>query len=155
MTIELITPATPELIQAVASAMREADLAELAAGGYEDPEHALRLCVAASQHTGVLLYDGEPAVLMGVHVPSVIGNSCAPWLLSTAAVERYPLSYTREMRKIVAMLAEHYGRLENYVDARYQRAVRWLGLIGFTVLGDEHAIDGPNGHRFLRFVKEA
>lgn len=85
-----------------------------------------------------LTVDGEPAAVVGIALESFTGGAGCPWMLTTPAVERYPRAFARLTRTLLARGLLMTDRLENVIDARYTRAIRWLEWLGFTV-EPEHA----------------
>ena len=104
----------------------------------------------------VAYIDGEPAAIWGVCVnlqpgQGPLSNQGVPWLHTTAAVERLPVTFLREARREVAAMQRLYPHLENHVAANYSRAVRFLHLLGFTV--DPPQPVGLHGAMYCRFHK--
>lgn len=128
-----IEPATRTHAIDMAPRLRADDLAEVVASGFKTPLDGLLESLELSECAFTVLIDGKPASMMGVVVPDIIGRSAMPWLLTTDIVESYPLQHTRDARRVVQMLAEEYGALETYVDARYTRTLRWLRSMGFEI----------------------
>lgn len=77
---------------------------------------------------------------------SPLSDLGVPWLLTTAAVEKLPLAFVKEARSEVLAMLRLKQRLELYVLADYEKALRLVRLIGFTV--GETAPVGPQGTRF-------
>lgn len=123
----------PGDVDHVAAHMREADIAEVRAGGHE-PLEALRESLARSAMAWTATVDGVPAAIFGVApLGSVLDPRGAPWLLGTDAVPR--------SRRALAVLAPRYIRemqaafphLINLVHSPNTVAVQWLRHVGFTL----------------------
>ncbi len=126
-----IVPATMSHVSAVAATMRPEDAAEVLASCGFDPLRALRESVQVSDAAWTLLLDGQPAAVFGaVGVASGCG---VVWMLTSTMVDRHPIAFLRLCRPVVEALLMHYGLLFNYVDARYEVALRWARWLGFTV----------------------
>lgn len=144
-----------EEVDYIADNMRNEDRDEvLAATGRYDMRALLVEALSFSSQRWVALSSGKPVALFGVGpANSKVG---VPWMLVTHDVFQTP----RASRALVAkgrwyiqrMLAE-YQHLENYVDARNTRAVRWLEHLGFTVHPAEPY--GPYEYPFHRFEMRA
>ncbi len=79
------------------------------------------------------MIDGEVAACWGVH-GSFLGNRAVVWLMTTPLVRKVsPLYFARLYQKEVAEMLKIFQRLENYVHAEYDSAIRLLEIIGFTV----------------------
>lgn len=135
----------------LARALRDGDKIEIAAGGLTE-----RKAVWRSYKQSVLcktaFVDGEIAAMWGLGgtLMSMRGN---PWLLTTSAVEKYPMDFAREARKAVREMLTIRPILFNYVLASYEHAVRFLQIIGFT-MGDPFPM-GVKGEQFRKFEMRA
>lgn len=148
----LIRPAVIADVYAIAAHMRAADAAEATVLG-KDPRRALRTSFRSSlTPCKVALIDGKPAAIWGLG-GDVISEQGAPWLVTTPAVERVPVSFLRIGRAELVLMLEVKPRLENYVAADYAKAVRFLQVLGFNL--DAPVPLGPKRALFQRFWIEA
>jgi hypothetical protein len=140
-------PATIAHVYTLAANMREGDRAEMEAAGL-DAKVALRKSFRAALIRETIFVDGEIAAMwgMGGDALSDIGT---PWLLTTPAAERVPVSFLRVAKKNVATMLRLKPILVNYVDARYARACRFVEALGFVL--EPPAPFGPKGALFRRF----
>ena len=129
-----VTPAKPEHARSFAALLRPADLAECVAEGYADGETALEDALGGSDASWLVLFDGKPAAMYGVGPfrPARLGGAIV-WVLTTPEVERAPMTFFRESKRILAELLERHAWLGNLVDANYHCAIRWLSALGFTI----------------------
>lgn len=128
-----LEPATEADALELAPLLREADRAEVLALG-RDPVEALSVSVGRSAEAWTARDDGGAIICMGGVVPaSLIGPTASPWLLGSPLVERHARTFLRETRRLVDRWSQEWPSLRNMVDARYERAHRWLRRIGFTV----------------------
>lgn len=131
MASVLFRKATDEDIRFVGERLREADRQEVIALG-ADPAFAVRCSTLFSDEAYTGLIDGEPSMIFGVGQP-ILGDTASVWALGTDNCSRHP----REMLKFGKLLVQdfltRYPRMENWCDARYEAAIRWLRKIGFTV----------------------
>lgn len=139
-------------IDYVAEHMRHQDRDEvIAATGAHDVRAMLTTSVgAAGGCSWVALNEDKPVAIFGVgHFDPKVG---VPWMLATHDVFQTPRASRALVSKgrwyIQRMLA-NYPRLENYVDTRNERAIRWLRHLGFTI--HPAAPYGPYGYLFHRF----
>jgi hypothetical protein len=148
-----IVPAEIGHVYALAECLRERDRAEIICAGYSVKKALYRafrnsiLCrtafvgdhIAAMWGLGVGLRPGvSPLSDLGV-----------PWLHTSAAVERVPVSFVKVARAELSTMCANRRRLESFVAADYPQAVRLLRLLGFTV---EHPQPiGVEGALFSRF----
>ena len=127
---------TTDFAAELAPLMREADAAEVkASGGYEPLEALENALDFSSPNCWGVTFNGEPAAMFGVgdadgHPPKTVG---IPWLLTGAAVERHPKTFYATCREQLQFLVSLYPMLKQYIDARHERALRWIGRLGFQV----------------------
>lgn len=140
-------PATIAHVYTLAARMRAADRAEMEAAGL-DATGALRKTFRAALIRESVFVDGEIAAMWGLG-GDALSDIGAPWLLTTPAVERVPVSFLREGKKNVATMLRLKPILVNYVDARYARACRFVTALGFVL--EPPAPFGPKGALFRRF----
>jgi hypothetical protein len=147
-----ITDCEPCHLRAVARNLRAGDAAEVAAYGEGSPMRVIWRSWKSSTICYTMLVDGEVAVIGGV-VGSLMDAEGMPWLLTTAAVERVPVSFVRAARAHASEALKVYPMLANYVHAPYARAIWFLKLVGFTVDPPEQI--AATGEMFCRFHMEA
>ncbi len=129
-----IIPAKPEHALPFAALLRPADLAECVAEGYADAAAALEDALESSEQSWLVLFDGKPAAMFGVGpFDPPRADAGVVWVLTTAEVERAPMTFFRESKRILGELLEKYSKLGNLVDANYHCAIRWLLALGFKV----------------------
>ncbi len=125
-----IVPVETSHVAAVAHSMRPSDVAEVMASCGHDPLKALWESIRISDATWTLLLDGQPSAIFGV---VSVEDGGVVWMLTSNLVDKHPVAFLRTCRPVVEALLTHYGRLFNYIDARYEVALRWAKWLGFTV----------------------
>lgn len=147
-----IAPATFEDATYVATHMRDADVRELrdlsAVGPFEAVLEAMQL--PGEKWVGYV--DDVPAALFGCSLVSVLGNVGSPWLLGTDQTERGAVQLVREGRRIVQDWRARHDLLENVVDGRNWKTVKWLKRLGFTF---DDPVEVKPGVPAMRFWMEA
>ena len=125
--------------------MRAEEVAEVFAATGLEPEAALLTYMKLSVFSRAVFFDGELCTIFGVmETPEGVG---IPWLLSSDAVERHPLSFWRASKAILLELRKLYPVLLEYADARYTRCISWARRLGFTVAPAEpHGVLGLPFH---------
>lgn len=132
------------------SRLRAADVEEIRAASGLAPAEALRRSYDFSTHVwAVRDIDGGPIALWGVGPLSLVEGRGCPWLLAADPFEALGHDIARLSRPLLAGVRDHYPQLENRVDARHARAVRWLSWLGFTI--DPATPWGVEGRPFHRF----
>lgn len=148
-----IVPAQVEHVYALAATLRPRDAAEIAAGGHTAKKSLYRgfrnslMCKTA-------FVGDDIAAMWGVCVgfrPGVspLSDLGVPWLLTSAAVERIPVSFVKVARAELALMRANRRRLESFVAADYPQAIKLLRVLGFAV--ERPAPIGVDGAPFCRF----
>lgn len=129
-----VRPARLEDVAYLAPRLRSADIAELKAALGLPPEPALRAAVENPSITALvgLGASDEPVVIFGSS-PAGPGVGLV-WMLATEDLLKYRLPFLRRSRRWVETLHEQYPVLTNWVDARNELHIRWLGWLGFQFL---------------------
>lgn len=128
----LTRPATLDDARYVGDRLRAEDEAE-ALLFCETGTQAVVESVRASLLAECIVIDGEPAAVVGISISDLVAGTGCPWLLTAAAVERHPIAFGRETKRLIKRGLALAPRLENVVDARYTRAIKWIRWLGFTV----------------------
>ena len=137
-------------VNALRANLREEDLAECLGFGVSI-QKALWISYKGSLVRKTAYVDGELAACWGVG-GVFLGRVGNPWLLTTPAAKNIsPLRFARIYQMEVMAMLKMFSRLENFVDARYDAAIRLLEIIGFTVEEPEKLGNGV----YRRFWIEA
>lgn len=115
----------------LAANMRDADRAEVVSLGI-DPKRSLRENYRNAMLRKTYLVDGALAAMTGV-CGSMLGDIGYPYLLTTKAVERVPVTFVKLAREGIAEMLRHKLRLEGHVAADYEGACRLLEVLGFRL----------------------
>lgn len=130
-----IVAATLDHAGFIAENVRRDDSLEIWASSMMTPFDAMRLGIKYSDHSMVALADGLPVCMWGIMVDSLILDTATPWLIATDGIEKKEVirSFAKIVPGALVSMIRNYGTLENYVDARNKRSIRWLKHIGFTI----------------------
>lgn len=131
--------------------LRATDVEEIRAASGLAPLEALRRSYDLSTHVWAVRAQpiSPPIALWGVGPLSLIEGKGCPWLLASDTFETLGLDIARQSRPLLARMRNLYPRLENRVDARHTKAVRWLSWLGFAI--DPAMAWGVEGQPFHRF----
>ncbi len=149
---ELKTP-TPEMVEELIENMRECDVNECDAAGMLTPREAVEQSMEMSPEAIAILVDGRCVVLAGIGRWSVLGMRGIPWLLTTDEAPKHTRKLIPLSREFIEDAKKRYQYLENYVDARNTKAIKWMKWLGFKV-GPAKAF-GPYGLPFHHFYWRA
>lgn len=78
-----------------------------------------------------VLVDDRPAAMYGVLSNTLLGLPKI-WVISTPLVEREPIAFLRNSRRILQEFYESYGTLIGMVDREFERSCAWLRWCGFV-----------------------
>lgn len=147
-----IRPARPEDISFIASRMRPADVAEVAASCGDTPESALQQSFELSiQPLTAVDAVGKPVCMFGVGRTPDPHVGCV-WLLGTEAVDRERVSFLRLSKRLTRQFHAEYPVLMNCVDERNTVHIRWLRWLGYHFLA-RHPEWGQAKRPFLEFAR--
>jgi hypothetical protein len=129
--------------------VRPADQDEAWALAHMSVAQGLKQSLQHSQQAYAGVAKGRLLCVIGVASRSLIGGSAEPWLIGHARLDRHAHAFARASRPALAQWVQHYGRLANWVDARNERAIRWLRWLGFELgPATPYGIDGLPFHPF-------
>lgn len=151
MKVELVT-STPDHIRELYKTLREEDRKEVIRLGFEPDRALFHSCKhALIRRTGLI--DGRVAGMWGV-VGSPLGIVGQPYLMTSKYVsEISPLRFASIYKQEAAAFSQIFPVLENYVDAEYDKAIRLLEIVGFSV-DRQNPFKTKNGDMFYKFRKE-
>lgn len=138
--------ATPEDAAFITARLRAADVAEVLALGCP-PEKAVELSRKFSDFAWTGLIDGEPAMMFGCGC-SLFSEVAEVWALGTDLCTRSPREMLVYGRQKIREMLDIFPKMQNYCDARYKAAHRWLKKLGFEIDAPEPY--GPMGEMFCR-----
>lgn len=134
-------------IKYIASRLREADLAEVAASTGETATTALThgyeistICNTVVTSTGV------PVAIYGVL------DTGGVWMLGTDDMKKYARSFLKQCTGIIDDLNKQFPLLYSYVDARNTLHIRWLKWVGFNFIA-RHENYGNEQRLFYEIVR--
>lgn len=136
-----------EDVRFLAPRLREADVNEVLALGFRNSLAALEASFYSSDAVFTGLIDGVPAMMFGVGAP-LFAESGTVWALGTDTLTAHPREMLVYGRRKIRELLEEFPVLENWCDARYHAAHRWLKRLGFTLSDPEP--HGPHGEEFVK-----
>ncbi len=146
-----VCDAEPFHVKQLAENMRQADIDEIWAASLRVPEDALNRALAHADKAWAVMYDDDVAMMFGVCPLSAISNSGIPWMLGSEIIEKFQVRFLRHCAYYVSKMAEDYDCLVNYVDARNEKAIKWLEWLGFEI--HEAKPRGALNYPFHRFEK--
>lgn len=152
--VDLVDP-RPGDCEHLAANLRAADVAEIeAASGATDVLAVIKASVDASLYCwSAVDQDGQLVAMLGVVPADLLSGLGVPWMLGTDLVDVQQRALVRLSRAYIPRMLETFPKLVNFVDARNERAVRFLRHAGFYVARPEP--HGPQGLPFHTFIMKA
>lgn len=82
-----------------------------------------------------LIFDSSDKIVgvIGLKPYDQYSNICAPWMLGTDGLNDISKFFLKISKPIIKEMLLYCDVLLNYVDSRYEKAIRWLKWCGFTV----------------------
>jgi hypothetical protein len=117
--------------------MRPRVVDEVQAAMGVSPLKGVLASMEASEFSFTLLLHGQVAAVWGAQPVQAGGpvfiEGALAWLLSSTVVDCHKRAYLKATRAMVDALLMMYPAIFNYVDARYEEAIRWARWLGFSV----------------------
>lgn len=145
--------ASPADLERIAANMDPADAAEVWATAHLRPDQALLKSSSVSRETYVGKVRGEAICAFGIGQRTLLDHIGVPWLLGTPEIREHARVFLRVSKRWVEIEARRFTTLENFVDSRHTRAVKWLRWLGFAI--EPAQPFGPDGVPFHHFHMRA
>lgn len=131
MEIEFVKP-TPAHALLLAANMRQADVEECVACGYDGAVSAVLASIKFSTECWVCTVDGEVMGIFGVIVDNLLMRRASLWLLTSTLVDRKPKTFVRYARIALASIRRSWPSLFLVADAHHVGANRFALAVGFS-----------------------
>lgn len=141
-----IRTATKKHMKELQQNLRPADRMEVIGMG-GDLDEVMRVTWADSLMTKVAIVDGKVAAVWGVG-GTALGGVGRPWMLTTPVFETVKFTAVRKASRELGKWLMIFHRLENYVDATYRGACRFLEVLGFRLEEPTRISSGMMVRRF-------
>lgn len=125
-----IVPAEVKHLTAMAGRLRAEDARELEDTYGENPYFVLGQSYAASVLCWAAVVDGETIAMFGVTPRGPAGQG-RPWMIGTKDLDRHRFKFSKGCAAVVQEMLDTFPSLENVVDCRNRKTVRWLKWLGF------------------------
>lgn len=150
MATYITMPSTLEHIEILAPNLSQADIDELIASSGRSPLQALMLGYNRGAECRTWLADDKPLAMFGIIYKTLISDDVIPWMLGSEELRKHARGFLSSSTATIKGWSEKYTYLENYVDIRHKRAVRWLSWLGFTIHKPAILV-GPRKMPFFKF----
>jgi hypothetical protein len=146
--VKFIKP-TIDLVEAIASDMRQADADEVWASHRHTPIQAMMSSWAASDFSVIVTINNEPCVMIGLVIRDILMGCGVPWMLGTNNALKYKKHYVTQVPPVINEMLTICPELFNYVHGKNKVSINWLRKFGFII--DEPTPHGYGGELFHRF----
>jgi hypothetical protein len=127
-----IVPIDPLHIREICETMREREALGFAQLGW-NPEQKITHEVLTSFMSWAGVVNGRTFALGGVKCDGIFSEKAYAWLLCSECVSEVPLSFVRGVLQAFALVKPRFKTIYGLVDVRFEKSVRWLEWMGFTV----------------------
>lgn len=134
----------------LAGRMKQADRKEIWASHRHSPAEALIKGIRTSKESWAWTVDDKVVCMFGVATKSFLSDTGVPWLLGDAETENHVRPFLRMNKQFIKRWKGMFSKLENHVDSRHEKSIRWLSWMGFEIHEPEKL--GPDGVLFHRFT---
>lgn len=134
--------------------LREADLKEIEAASGRTPIDVLyEGCRIGKPCKSIVSGDGER--ILGMYGVVPVSESVATiWCLATEElVSDLKFTFIKHCRKEIAEIVKGYDLVFNMVYSKNTKHIKWLKVMGFTVVDDTPILWGPKEKEFFYFEK--
>ena len=128
--------AKKEDIEYIAQNMRQCDKDEVWASDHKTPSQAMSEGLERSIFA-CTVENGKPICMFGICPYTVCGDTASVWMLATDDLDKIKRTFVRYSREFIDKMLEYYPKLENMVDARNIKSVRWLKSLGAEIKDEE------------------
>ena len=143
-----VQPATAEDVALLAIAMNDDEATPSERGVDESGDQLVHAFVSSTHVWAARDRENQPCALWGVGPASPDQEVGRFWLLTSEEIGAQARDMVALSIMILPEMLSHYRRLESLIDARNQRAVELVKLIGFTVEPARiHELTGRLCHR--------
>lgn len=132
-SVETRRPTAADVSELVAN-LRDQDVDELRAAGYEDFGAIITESLARSAWAVTATVDGRLACIFGVSAAGTLLSAYGvPWMLGTSLVATNRRALARLAPRYIHEMLRSYPTLRNLVHADNTVALGWLRHVGFTI----------------------
>ena len=149
--VEFVQP-TVELLESIASDMRQADIDEVWASNHHTPLESLMIGWRMSDFSTVVMGGGEPLVVIGLVKQDILTGSGVIWMLGANRALKFRREFFRQTKPVINEMLTICPRLCNMVHGKNTTSIQWLKWLGFTI--GEPVTYGPDNELFHRFHLE-
>lgn len=151
--VEVFDTSYDKMVRHIAMNLRKKDFDEVYATTGESPHLAIDTgWILSSRKWIILNKQGKGVAIMGVVTYETLSDIGIPWLLGTKGLDKIKRFFLKICKPVIEEMKKGFEMLVNFVDARYEKAVRWLDWCGFTI--DDVVPYGTFDLPFHRFYME-
>ena len=127
-----VRESTKEDAEQLAGLMRKSDIDEIWASNHLTPIEALKQGIDNSTFC-LTVENGRPIAMFGIACDQIISRKAVVWLLASDDLVKIQKRFLRYSKTFIYIMLDRYPYLENYVDVRNEKSIKWLKLCGATI----------------------
>ena len=130
-----ILPSSKFAAHVISKSVRPEDAEEIWVSTLQTPADAMRLGMEYSEESYAGYANGIPVCMWGVVKECLLFNNGTPWMVASSKLDDPDITraFLRRCRNGLMDMFKNYDTLENYVDARNTRSIKWLKFMGFQI----------------------
>lgn len=136
-----------EHVDALKGKLRKSDILEIKAVTGSCDDSIMVEAFLSSKVCWTAFKDGKPIAIFGVC--KIDEKTGSPWFLGTKEVDRCGKDFVRNSLYYLNEVKSHFNYLENYIDVRQKKSIRWLRWLKFNI--DHPVVYGVEKLLFHRF----
>ena len=143
-----VVPVQEWHIKELAETMQIEDKQSVWALAHFSPEQGLKHSLTNSIESYTWLADNKVGAIYGITSGTLLDSYVCPWFLGSDLVKKYPRIFLTGCKEWVEDTVNKYDWLQNYVDARHKRSIKWLKWMGFKIHPEQPlGLDGLLFHK--------
>lgn len=87
----------------------------------------------ASREVYAGLADGEAMCIFGFCAATFTSDIACPWMIGAKGLEKHAKAFMKMSRPFIDRMNQRHKYLRNFVDARNEKAIKWLKVMGFRM----------------------
>lgn len=137
-----IVRATDEHVRFVIDNLHPSDEREVKAFGLP-VDCAIKISIEFADQVWVALSPDGPVCMWGITKAKTLLGAASAWLLTTKLIDKYSRAFLRQVRPHIKEIVDETGYLENFIDSRHERALKFFEWLGFQIEPESGILIGP------------
>lgn len=113
-------------------------------------EEGVKFSYQLAGQSWVAMSEDGPVCMWGLSRSKSLLGGASAWLITSTLIDKYSRSFIRQAKPYIHDMCATVGYVQNYVDSRHARALRFFEWLGFTVDRDSDMLIGPEKIPFYK-----